>query len=136
MRELLLVLGMVAAALGLRAFEHPWLRKTGALLFLAATYVAAWTWTESHVAGLVAVGGWFFLPWLEILTRVRHLRLPLDKTLKSGFPPSFERFPQLVEMTRELEAEGFEQADDTSFEWAGARQFMRLFYHPEERTQA
>ena len=136
MRDILLVLGMLAAALGLRAFGHPWLRKAGALLLLVATYVAAWTWTDSHVGGLVAVTGWFFLPWLEILTRVRRLRLPLDKALKSAFPPSSERFPQLHQMTGELEAEGFEQVDDTSFEWDGARQFMRLFYHPAERTQA
>ena len=100
MREILLVLGMVARgprAARLRASVAA--QSRCALLFLAATYVAAWTWTDSHVAGLVAVTGWFFLPWLEILTRVRHLRLPLDKALKSGFPPSFDRFPQLREMT-------------------------------------
>jgi hypothetical protein len=136
MREVLLVLGLVAGAFGLRTFGHPWLRKAGALLLLAASYVAAWALTGSHLAGMLAVGAWFFLPWLEILTRVRRLRLPLDRALKPTFPPSPERFPQLPEMTEELEAEGFERVDDTSFEWEGTRQFMRLFYHPAERTQA
>jgi len=136
MNEWLLIMGVVVAGLGLRTFDHGWLRKSGAVFFLAATYLAALALTASHLAGVVAVAAWFFLPWLEILTRIRHLRMPLDKPLKSGFPPSHDRFPQLGEMTSEIEAEGFERVDDASFEWDGSRQFMRIFHHEGQRTQA
>ena len=85
---------------------------------------------------MLAVSAWLFLPWLEILTRVRRLRLPLDKRLRSALPPSLDRFPQLPDLTSEIEAEGFESVEDTVFEWSGARQFMRLFYHGEEKQQA
>jgi hypothetical protein len=136
MHAWLLTLGVVVAGLGFRSFDHPFLRKAGALCFLGATYLAGLALTGSHWVGGVAVAAWFFLPWLEILTRIRHLRLPLDKTLKSAFPPSSDRFPQLREMTAEIEQCGFEKVEDTSFEWDGSRQFMRLFHHPEERVQA
>jgi hypothetical protein len=39
-------------------------------------------------------------------------------------------------MTEEIQEEGFKQVDDTSFEWEGSRQFMRIFHHEDERTQA
>lgn len=136
MQAWLLTLGVAVAGLALRSFDHPWLRKGGAVCFLGATYLAAWALTGSHLSGVVAVALWVFLPWLEILLRIRHLRLPLDKTMKSAFPPSSDRFPQLGEMTDEIEASGFEQVEDASFEWEGSRQFMRLFHHPAERMQA
>jgi len=136
MHEWLLILGVAVAGFALRSFEHPWLRKAGALCFLGASYLAAWALTGSHSAGVGAVAAWFFLPWLEILMRIRHLRLPLEKTLKSAFPPSSDRFPQLREMSAEIEEAGFEQVEDASFEWEGSNQFMRLFHHQGERLQA
>jgi hypothetical protein len=136
MHAWLLTLGVAVAGLGFRSFEHPWLRKAGMLCFLGASYLGGLALSGSHWGGGLVVAGWFFLPWLEILTRIRHLRLPLDKTLKSAFPPSADRFPQLGEMTTEIEACGFERVEDTSFEWDESRQFMRLFHHRDERVQA
>lgn len=136
MHAWLLTLGVAVAGWGFRSFDHAWLRKLGAVCFLGASYLAGVALTGSHAVGAAAVVAWFFLPWLEILTRIRHLRLPLDKTLKSSFPPPAGRFPQLGEMTTEIEEAGFERVDDTSFEWDGSRQFMRLFHHPGERMQA
>jgi len=106
------------------------------LCFLGATYGVGWSLTGSHAAGAVAVAGWFFLPWLEILLRIRPLRLPLEKPWRSAFPPSADRFPQLQEMTWEIEAEAFERVEDASVEWEGSRQFMRIFRHEGERVQA
>lgn len=136
MQGTLLVLAVVAAGMGLRTYAHPLLRKLGALCYLGATYLAAWWWLESHWAGLLAVTAWFFLPWLEILTRVRALRLPLDRVMRTAFPPSAERFPHLSDMTGEIEDAGFEHIEDTVFEWADSQQFMRLFYRAEEKLQA
>lgn len=136
MHEWLLTLGVAVAGFGFRSFDHAWLRKAGALCFLGASYGGALALTGSHLVGVVAVAVWFFLPWLEILMRIRHLRMPLDKTLRSAFPPSSDRFPQLREMTAEIEAAGFERVEDTSFDWDETRQFMRLFHHREDRVQA
>ncbi len=136
MQEWLLTVGVLVAGLGLRTFDHPLMRKAGALCFLAASYLGALALSGSHAAGCAAVAAWFFLPWLEILVRIRHLRLPLEKPLKSAFPPSADRFPQLGEMSAEIEEAGFERVEDMTFEWDGSSQFMRLFHHPRERFQA
>jgi hypothetical protein len=79
---------------------------------------------------------WLFLPWLEILTRIRTLRLPREKQLRPKSPPSSEIFPNLNEITREIENEGFVHVNDAGWDWADYRQFFRLFYKKEDRAHA
>ena len=71
-----LTLGVVALSVGLRSFHNSYLQKAGALGILIATFLAVYFITASWMWGLVAAVGWLFLPWLEILTRIRALRLP------------------------------------------------------------
>lgn len=103
---------------------------------LAATYLTAYFLIGSHIAGAAAASLWFFLPLLEIFTRIRKLRMPIKKQLQHRPPPSTHDFPQLHEFTSDIEEEGFEYVDDLGWEWDGIDQFFRVFYHPEERTQA
>ena len=134
--ELLIIIGTAAGGYALRTFDHPWLRKTGALGYLAATYLAGWLLTGSHAAGAAAVSGWFLLPWVEIVLKVRKMRLPLTSTLKHRYPPNREDFPHLGDLTDELETEGFAQTDDTGLDWEEMRQFLRVCYHAPSLTQA
>jgi hypothetical protein len=76
------------------------------------------------------------LPWLEILTRIRALRLPKEKQLRPKSPPSSDTFPALSEITREIEDEGFVYVSDAGWDWEDYRQFFRLFYREEDRAQA
>ena len=136
MTEIFIVLGVVALSLALRSFEVRWLRKLGALGILAATALAFYFMTGSIVAGVGGLFLWFLLPWIELLTRTRRLRLPLGKALERESPPGASRFPDLTDLTDEVEAEGFEYVADTGWEWDGMHQFYRLFYHPGTREQA
>src|SRR5688572_9178141 len=137
MENFLIVLGIWLAGHALRTFALVWLRKAGALLYLAATYVAGYFVAGgSHLAGACAVAGWFMLPWLEIILRVRAMRLPLNKTLSNRFPPPRDEFPHLKELTAEVEEAGFEMVEDTGWDGGEVRQFLRLFYMPESRVQA
>ncbi len=136
MNDLLIIGGTAAFGYALRTFAHPLLRKTGALCYLAATYLAGWLLTGSHAAGAAAVAGWFLLPWVEIVLKVRKMRLPLTRPLKHRYPPNREDFPHLGELTGELETEGFEQTDDTGLDWQEMRQFFRVCYHAPSLTQA
>jgi hypothetical protein len=56
--------------------------------------------------------------------------------VKHRYPPSRELFPDLEDLSQEIEKEGFERADDTGWKWSETDHFMRLFYHPELRAQA
>lgn len=111
------------------------LHKLGSLLLLAASYLAAFFVFESHIAGVAAVLFWFFLPWIELLTRVRQMRLPMEKKLSRRSPPSRERFPELLDFTDEIEEAGFEHVADTGWDWGDMAQFFRVFYHEEAKTQ-
>lgn len=137
MDTFLIVAGVWLAGTALRTYTKAWLRKPGALLYLVATYLAGYFMSGgSHLAGALAAAGWFLLPWLEILVRVRALRLPIHKTLSNRYPPSRDDFPHLRELTAEVEEAGFEMLEDTGWDGGEVRQFLRLFYMPEKRLQA
>jgi hypothetical protein len=131
-----LTLGVAVLSIGLRSFHNTYLQKAGALGILVATYLAVYFVTGSWIWGAAAAVGWLFLPWLEILTRIRALRLPKEKQLRPKSPPSFDTFPALSEITREIEDEGFQHVGDAGWDWEDYRQFFRLFYRDEDRAQA
>src|ERR1700758_3888955 len=131
-----LTIGVTALSFGLRSVQNSYAQKAGALGILAATFLAVYFITNSWMWGLVAAVGWLFLPWLEILTRIRALRLPKEKQLRPKSPPSADTFPTLSEITREIEDEGFVYVSDAGWDWEDYRQFFRLFYRQEDRAQA
>ena len=132
----MVTLGVAVFGYALRTFASAPARKAGAALYLTASWLAGWLLTGSHFGGAAAVAVWFLLPWVEILLRVRKMRLPLRKTLKHRFAPSRDDFPHLPDLTEEVEKAGFEKTDDTGFDWEEVRQFIRVFYHAPSRTQA
>ncbi len=137
MESFLIVVGVWMSGHALRTFGTPWLRKPGALLYLTATFLAGYYISGgSPVVGGCAVATWFLLPWLEIMLRVRAMRLPINKTLSNRFPPSRDDFPHLRELTGEVEEAGFEMIEDTGWDGGEVRQFLRLFYMEEQRIQA
>lgn len=133
--DLLLILGVATFSLALRSFYHPVLRKLGALGVLCTSYLVGWKLSGYWQIGAFCAASWLLLPWLEILTRVRRLTLPLEKNLRHKTPPNMEAFPALPEITDEIEGESYEHVDDVGWDWEDYAQFFRLFYKPGERTQ-
>jgi len=132
----LLILGVALLSLALRSFHHTVSQKLGALGILTTSFLLGWFLTGYILAGIACALSWFLLPWLEILTRIRKLRLPLEKNLRHKAPPSREVFPSLDELTTEIEEEGFSHVEDAGWEWDDYRQFFRLFYKETERSQS
>ena len=131
-----MVLGVAVLSVALRSFQTPFSQKAGALGILVSTFLAVYFASGKWVIGLIGALAWLFLPWLEILTRIRVLRLPREKSLRPKSPPSSEIFPTLNEITREIENEGFAHVNDAGWDWEDYRQFFRLFYKEEDRAQA
>lgn len=134
--SLLLIAGVIVLSFALRGINHPLAFRLGTFGFLVATFLAGWLLAGNPMVGIVAVLGWFLLPWLEILTRVRRARLPFQRVLRQRTPPSRQTFPGFAELTEEIEQEGFEHCADTGWDWENYDQFFRLFYHAPSRTQA
>jgi hypothetical protein len=132
----LLVAGILVLALAFRSVRAIWAQKVGALTFVVASFVAGWRLSGSWVAGLVCAATWLLLPWVEILTRVRALRLPRNQDLRVRPAPGEDRFPGLEDLTREVESAGFEWSEDAGWEWEGYQQHFRLFYHRHDRAMA
>src|SRR5216684_3209164 len=93
--KLFILLGAGVLAVALRSFQSSFSQKAGAIAILVVSYLLVYFATDSHVLGAVAAAAWFFLPWLEILTRIRTLRLPKEKQLPPNAPPARDPAPPL-----------------------------------------
>jgi hypothetical protein len=134
--KFLLVLGFLMLTLALRSYRHPVLQKLGALALMLTSYLAAYFAFGSHLAACACAAVWLLLPWLDLLTRIRKITLPLERHLRHRAPPGSHVFPALSDLTVEVEGEGFEHLDDTGWESDEGQQFFRLFYKGDERLQA
>src|SRR2546423_3695851 len=133
---LLLTLGVAVLSVALRSYQTTFAQKLGALGVLIASFLAVYFITGNAAWGVAGAASWLFLPWLEILTRIRTLRLPKEKRLRPKNPPSNSLFPALDEISREIENEGFAHVNDAGWDWEDYRQFFRLFYKTDDRAQA
>lgn len=136
MRETLIVIGLFVLAVALRTARTNLLRKLGALTFLAASFCLLYFLTRNICGGLCGIVLWFFLPWVELLTRIRKMRLPLDNRLNHREIPNPSFFPNATEAAAAMEEAGFEHVSDCGWKWAGMQQYFRIFWHPEERAVA
>src|SRR5213080_4044937 len=133
---LLLTLGVAVLSVALRSYQTAFAQKLGALGVLIASFLAVYFITGNAAWGVAGAASWLFLPWLEILTRIRTLRLPKEKRLRPKTPPSASLFPALEEISSEIKNEGFAHINDAGWDWEDYRQFFRLFYKEEDRAQA
>jgi hypothetical protein len=136
LRETLIVVGLFTLAVALRSSRRVLPRKLGAVTMLVASFFLLFFLTGRLWAGLIGVVAWFFLPWIELLTRIRRMRLPLENRLRHRSLPNPAFFPNAEEAAAAMEEAGFEHVDDCGWEWGGMQQFFRLFWHPEERSVA
>lgn len=135
-QQFLYLAATVVFAFACRTFTNRYLRKLGWLSLLAASYLLGFFLTGSHAAGACGIAMWFMLPWVEIVGHIRRMRFPLKSEVKGRFPPSTDLFPELNEVTEEIEAHGFDRVEDAGWKWSDVDHFMRLFYHPSRKVQA
>jgi len=112
----------------MRSCQKKLLRKLGLLVYFLASGFLLYFLTDNIWIGLGGLSLWFLLPWVELLTRVRNMRLPLENKLSHRFPPNEDHFPNADRMIAALE--------DAGWDWAGASQSYQFFWHPEERCVA
>ena len=134
--NLLIILGVAVLSMALRTYSSMVTQKLGALGVFTTSFLIGYLLLGSVAVGVACASSWLLLPWLELLTRIRRLRLPLEKNLRHKTPPGREVFPALNDLTEEIEEEKFEFVDDAGWDWEDYQQFFRLFYKPNERTQA
>jgi len=132
----LIVLAAGVLSMALRSYRHPFLHRMGTIGIFATSFLAGWLIGGNLLIGAAFAASWLLLPWLEILTRVRKLRLPIERRLEPRTPPNRSNFPNLNDLTQEIEDATFEQLEDIGWEHDQQQQFYRLFYHAASRTEA
>ncbi len=131
----LLIAGLACFGLALRTFRPVCVRKLGLFALMAASFFLVQALTGSVIGGLCGVLLWFALPWIELLTRVRSMDLPLDRPIRRRVPPR-DDFPFLDSMSEEItQVESFEIVDDWGCEWQDSEHFYRVFYDHDSKTQ-
>ncbi len=136
MREALVVVGLLVLAFALRSCKGNLLKKLGAITLLGASFSLFYFVSGNLIVGFLGASIWLLLPWIELLTTVRHLRMPLENNLGHAPMPNPAFFPNAAEATATIEDAGFDHVSDCSWEWSGMKQHFRLFWHPEERAVA
>jgi hypothetical protein len=134
--SILLVLSVAVLGLAFRSYANPISQRLGVLCILATSFLVGYLPFGSWISGVIVASIWIFLPWLDILTKIRSLRMPVEHELSHKNPPNREIFPNLDELTDEIGAEGFELVDDVGYEWDVQNQFLRIFHRSSDQTQA
>lgn len=134
--NLLLVLGVGVLSVALRTYRHPLIHRLSTLGIVVTSFLAGWLLGGSVWLGIGLAGSWLFLPWLEILTRARRIRLPIDRRLEPRTPPTRNTFPGFSDVTEEIEAEGFEHLDDIGWDHEDNRHFYRVSGDAARKLQA
>lgn len=134
--HLFLVCGTAVLTWALRTCRHPLLHRAGTLGVFVTSFLAGWLLGGHIWIGVLFASTWLFLPWVEILTRVRKLRLPERKMVEPSLPPNSHDFPIINQITKEVEELEFEYVEDASWEQEDLRHFFRLFYRADLRLRA
>lgn len=136
MQKFLIVLACLIVGAALRSCRTLTLRKMGALTFLVASFLTFFFFCGSICVGFLGVALWFFLPWVDLLTRTRRLRLPLNTRLNLTKLPSEAHFPNAARLISEIEEAEFDHVTDIGWNWTGMKQHFRFFWHPEIKAVA
>jgi Ca2+/Na+ antiporter len=132
MRETCIVVGIFILALALRTSQSPMIRKAGAFTFVAVSYLVFYFISGSNMwVGILGVLMWLFLPWVELLTRIRSMKLPMENRLRHVQPPNASFFPNARETIHAMTECGFERISDCCWHWSGMQQHHCLNVHPQ-----
>jgi hypothetical protein len=134
--SILLVLAVVVCGAAFRTYHSAICQRLSLACFISATFLVGYLPQHNWFLGFAAVSLWFLLPWLEILTRIRRMRLPVDRSFRETSPPRAEVFPYLEDLTDEMEKEDFELAEDVGYDSDIQEQFFRLFHRSSDNAQA
>jgi len=136
MNQFYIVVATIVFGFALRSCRTVLLRKMGALVMLMASGLCLYFLTSNVWAGIAAVSAWFFLPWVELLTRIRKMRLPLKNKLQERIPTNTELFPSAEEHLITLEKAGYEHIRDCGWDMGGIKQIYQLFWNAETKSVA
>lgn len=136
MQQFYIIIAIIVFGFALRSCRTVLLRKLGALVMLLVSGLSFYYITDSIWAGIAAAAAWFFLPWVELLTRIRNLRMPLENQLQQSFSTNLDIFPNAAKHIMTLEQAGYEHIRNCGWNLGGMDQLYQLFWNAETKSVA
>jgi len=137
MQYFLIILAIILCGVALRSFPNSIAcRKLGTLCYLASISTAVYFLTNTLWISIAASFSWILLPWIELLTRIRNLRVPINNKLQHSPSPCSSHFPESEQTISNLEAEGFEHTSDAHWTWGDSSHYYSFYWHPEYKLVA
>ena len=136
MNHFYIVVATIVFGFALRSCRTVFLRKMGALVMLVASGLCLYFLSENLWAGIAAALAWFFLPWVELLTRIRKMRMPLENKLNDQMAANPAVYPSAEEHHIALEEAGYEHIRDCGWHLGGMKQIYQLFCNAETKSVA
>jgi hypothetical protein len=136
MQQFYIVIAIIIFGFALRSCRTVLFRKLGALVMLIASGLCFYYLTGSILAGIVAAAAWFFLPWVELLTRIRSMRMPVENELEDSFSTNLDIFPNATKHISSLQKAGYEHIRNCGWNLGGMDQLYQLFWNAETRSVA
>ncbi len=137
MNEILLFLGLVVLTAAFLSYGHPVLRRLGVLCVGATTFAAGYLLSRNVWVGtgLRRASGCFSRGSRSCCACAN---CGCRCVSSSASPPRRTRdmFPELSDLSDEIESAGFEHVADLGWDMDGYRQFLRLFANPEKPEEA
>lgn len=136
MQHFLIIVALLVFGFGLRSCRTMILRKLGAIAMLFTSGLCFYYISDSVWIGLSAAFSWFLLPWVELLTRIRKMRMPLQNKLSQASATNLNLFPRAEQHIHDLEDEGYEHIRNCSWNIGGVEQHYQLFWNAETKSVA
>jgi len=139
--NLFLIAGVVVLGFAMRSFDHRVLYRLGVVCFGAAIFLFGWLVIGHVVWGVGLAVAFFGVPFVGIVVETATLRLAARRKIAACAPPVPLDFPNLDDLTNEIEAEGFEYcadigSQDDEDEESEDSLFWRIFLNSDATTQA
>jgi hypothetical protein len=136
MQQFLIIVAIIIFGYALRSCQTILFRKLGAIVMLFASGLCFYFLTDSIWAGIAAAAAWFFLPLVELFTRIRTMRMPLENQLEQSFSTNLSNFPNASKHISTLEKAGYEHIRNCGWNLGGMEQLYQLFWNAETKSVA
>jgi hypothetical protein len=137
LQPIIIILGTGLAVYACRSFDHLVWRFFAFVGVLAMGFEVGY-FLSGGLVGFGVLGVLLLLCWplFTSLYEVRRLRFQPQQTFRPRATPAEDEFPELAEMSEQIEAEGFRRSEQLGAEDGKNAVFVRVFLSEDNKLQA
>ena len=131
----LAILGLILVVVVIFRCQAGVLRKCLSLSLVPISCLIAGLLFDSYIGVLWVLAVWLTIPGLEVFLRYRGVLIEPVRQLFTPCPNIY-LVPHTEQALEELEDEGYDLVDSSSWRWEGMNKHFQFYWHPEKRAIA